>query len=83
MWILLITLKFYARYLKDLVLLLYCIFRSLHRLDIKMIYSLTSVSALLTYLKRCVKILSSPEAHSAGCIRNPTREQAGDVHTLN
>ena len=70
--------------LKDLVLLLYCMFSSLHRLDItKMIYSLTSVSALLTYLKRRVKILSSPEAPSAGCIPNPTREQAGDVHTLN
>ena len=69
--------------LKDLVLLLYCMFSSLHRLDIKIIYSLTSVSAFLTYLKRCVKILSSPEAHSAGCIRNPTSEQAGDVHTLN
>ena len=68
--------------LKDLVLLLYCMFSSLHRLDIKMIYSLTSVSALLTYLKRCVKILSSPEAHSAGCICNPTRERACDVHTL-
>ena len=70
--------------LKDLVLLLYCMFSSLHRLDItKMIYSLTSVSALLTYFKRCVKILSSPEAPTEGCIRNPTREQAGDVHTLN
>ena len=70
--------------LKDLVLLLCCMFSSLHRLDIsKMIYSLTSVYALLTYLKRCVKILTSPEAHSAGCIRNPTSEQAGDVHTLN
>ena len=68
--------------LKDLVLLLYCIFSSLHRLDIKMIYSLPKVSALLTYLKRRVKILSSPEAHSARCIRNPTREQAGDIHTL-
>ena len=71
--------------LKDLVLLLYCMFSSLHRLDItKMIYSLiTSVSALLTYLKRYVKILSSPEAPTEGCIRNPTLERAGDVHTLN
>ena len=69
--------------LKDLVLLLYCIFSSLHKLDFKVIYLLTSVYVLLTYLKRCVKILSSPEAHSAGCIRNPTLEQAGDVHTLN
>ena len=69
--------------LKDLVLLLYCVFSSLHGLDIKMIYSLTRVYVLLTYLKRCVKILSSPEAHSAGWIHNPTREPAGDVHTLN
>ena len=69
--------------LKYLVLLLYCMFSSLHRLDIKMIYSLTSVSALLTYLKRCVKILSSPEAPTEGCIRNLTLERAGDVHTLN
>ena len=69
--------------LKDLVLLLYCIFSSLHGLDIKMIYSLTSVSALLTYFKRCVKILSSSEVPTEGCIRNHTRERAGDVRTLN
>ena len=70
--------------LKDLVVLLYCMFSSLHRLDItKMIYSLTSVFALLTYFKRCVKILSSSEVPTEGCIRNHTRERAGDVRTLN
>ena len=70
--------------LKDLVLLLYCMFSSLHRLDItKMIYSITSVSALPIYFKRYVKILSSSEVPTEGCIHNHTRERAGDVHTLN
>ena len=69
--------------LKDLVLSLDCIFSSLHRLDVKMMHSSTSVSVLLTYLKRCVKILSRPEAHTVGCICNPTLERAGDVHKLN